>query len=226
MPLLVLEGIDGSGKSTQLSLLKEHVESLGYGVCTLHFPRVQEPIYGQLIAAYLAGELGALHDVDPRLVALLFGGDRWAAAGTLRNWLNDGKVVLLDRYYASNMAYQGAKMPRGETREVFLNWVLRMELEYFKIPRADCILYLDMLPSVARGLLDHRNSRAASPGVDIHEADMEYQREVQWLFSRLGERLSNYQVIPCVDKQGALRTPMAIHDDIAQYVSRYLSVNG
>ncbi len=222
MPLVVLEGIDGSGKSTQLSLLKDRVEGMGLGVSSLHFPRFNEPVFGELVDAYLKGAFGNLRSMDPRIVALLFAGDQWFAADQIRGWLSEGRVVLLDRYYASNLAYQGAKLPRGEAREELLNWIVRMAIDYFKIPRADCIVYLDMLPSLARSLLDHRNGGVGISTVDIHEQDIDYQREVQWLFGRLGERLSNYHVVSCVDKQGALRSPMAIHDDIVQRVMRYI----
>ena len=135
MPLIVLEGLDGAGKTTQTELLKERLESRGFRYEYLHFPRFDAPVYGGLIARFLRGELGGFDAVDPYLVALLFAGDRADAAAMIRKWLARGKYVLLDRYVNSNIAYQCAKVEGGEAREMLRRWILDLEYGHNAIPR-------------------------------------------------------------------------------------------
>ena len=97
MSLIVLEGLDGAGKSTQIDLLQQLLASRGLRYEYLHFPRFDAPIYGELIARFLRGELGAVDAVDPYVVALLYAGDRADAAPVIRRWLDEGKFVILDR---------------------------------------------------------------------------------------------------------------------------------
>ncbi|MGB8490372.1 MAG: thymidylate kinase, partial [Bacteroidales bacterium] len=117
MKLFVIEGVDGSGKSTQLTLLKDYLTGKGYSCEYLHFPRTDAPYFGELIARFLRGEFGSLNEVDPYLVALLYAGDRKDAAGIIRNWLDNKKIVLLDRYTYSNIAYQCAKLGQQDDRD-------------------------------------------------------------------------------------------------------------
>ena len=110
MKLFVIEGVDGAGKSTQIRMLKDFFSGKGYMCEYLHFPRTEAPFFGELIARFLRGEFGSIVDVDPYLVAMLYAGDRKDASAMIQQWLNDGKVVLLDRYTYSNIAYQCAKL--------------------------------------------------------------------------------------------------------------------
>ena len=95
MKLFVIEGVDGSGKSTQLKLLKDFIIQKGFDCEFLHFPRTDAPFFGELIARFLRGEFGSLRDVDPYLVAMLYAGDRKDAAALISGWLNKKKIVLL-----------------------------------------------------------------------------------------------------------------------------------
>ncbi len=113
---IVLEGLDGAGKSTQIRMLKELFARRGVACRYLHFPRFDAPVYGELIARFLRGELG-LWTVDPYLVALLFAGDRGDAARCCGSWLDAGDAVVLDRYVYSNVGFQCAKLPAGDRPE-------------------------------------------------------------------------------------------------------------
>ncbi len=128
MKFLVVEGVDGSGKSTQIKLIMNHLEEQNIPYRYVHFPRTDSAIYGELIARFLRGDFGNLNTVDPYLVALLYAGDRMDAAQMIREWLNEGYLVLLDRYVYSNIAFQCAKIPEREQQEKLRNWIL--ELEY------------------------------------------------------------------------------------------------
>ncbi len=125
--LIVLEGLDGAGKSTQIKMLRDHFEQQGLECEYLHFPRFTTPLYGDLIAKFLRGELGGVDQVDPHLVALIYAGDRGDAAPMIREWLASGKVVILDRYVYSNVGYQCGKIEDIEQRRELARWILEME---------------------------------------------------------------------------------------------------
>ena len=146
------------------------------GVATeyLHFPRFDAPVYGDLIARFLRGDLGTVEGVNPYLVALLYAGDRADAAKTINGWLAEGKVVIVDRYVYSNIGYQCAKLPAGKERDTLREWILRTEFEEFAIPRPDVSLFLDVPFSFTeRKLTETREGDDRSylqGGKDIHEA--------------------------------------------------------
>ena len=124
---IVLEGLDGAGKSTQIRMLRRFFADRGVESEYVHFPRFDSPVYGELIARFLRGEFGGVGEVDPYLVALLFAGDRADAASRIREWLAQGKAVILDRYVYSNVGFQCAKLPAGEERNRLADWILYLE---------------------------------------------------------------------------------------------------
>ena len=141
---IVLEGVDGSGKSTQIAALREMFAQKGIPTEYLHFPRFDAPYFGDLIARFLRGELGGVEQVDPYIVAMLYAGDRRDAAAMIRGWMAEGKVVICDRYVYSNIGYQCAKVADAAEREKLREWILSLEYDYFAIPRPDVSLFLDV----------------------------------------------------------------------------------
>ncbi len=127
--LVVIEGIDGSGKNTQTGLLLEAVRARGLRAETFSFPRYTEGPFAQAIADYLNGRFGPASQVPPRLAALLYAGDRFAAKAELEAALGAADVVVCDRYVASNLAHQGAKLPQAE-RPAFVRWVCDLDTSY------------------------------------------------------------------------------------------------
>ena len=116
--LIVLEGLDGSGKSTQVKLLREYLQKISPRVTYIHFPRYDAPVYGDLIARFLRGDFGSIDEVHPQLVALLFAEDRHGAVPEILEGLEDGGIVLLDRYVYSNpliSALKSRRRKRGKT---------------------------------------------------------------------------------------------------------------
>jgi Thymidylate kinase len=156
--LIVLEGLDGAGKSTQVKRLKEYLTERCGGLEYIHFPRYDAPVYGDLIGRFLKGEFGSIEAVHPQLVALLFAEDRHRAAPILREALDAGKVVLLDRYVYSNIAYQCAKLPQGAERTRLRNWIFDTEYGDFNLPEPDLNLFLD----VPIGFVSRASRRTAS----------------------------------------------------------------
>ena len=127
---IVLEGLDGAGKSTQIRMLRQLLAERGVESEYVHFPRFDAPVYGELIARFLRGEFGGVNEVDPYLVALLFAGDRAAAGPQIRAWIAEGKAVVLDRYVYSNVGFQCAKLPAGERRDRLAQWILDPDIEF------------------------------------------------------------------------------------------------
>ena len=125
--LIVMEGLDGAGKSTQVKKLKEYLAQRCGELEYIHFPRYDAPVYGDLISRFLRGDFGSNEQVHPQLVALLFAEDRHGAAPAIRQALRDGKTVLLDRYVYSNIAYQCAKLKDPQERERLRDWIFDTE---------------------------------------------------------------------------------------------------
>lgn len=135
MSVIVIEGLDGAGKSTQVNLLKEYLTEQNHSFKYLHFPRVEDGIFGDLVARFLRGEFGDNKTVNPYLVALIYAEDRQDARDMLHNWINDGNIVILDRYVYSNIAYQCAKLDSESEKEKLRKWILDLEFGYYKLPR-------------------------------------------------------------------------------------------
>lgn len=220
---IVLEGLDGAGKSTQIAKLTEMFRRRGVECEYMHFPRFDAPVYGELIARFLRGELGSVEQVNPYLVALLYAGDRANAASIIKGWLAAGKVVIVDRYVYSNIGYQCAKLSDYEERCRLREWILHTEYEEFAIPRPDVSLFLDVPFSFTeRKLSEVRegDDRAyLQGGRDIHEASLDLQRRVREVYIESSEVGDDLRVVECSSDDGAMATPDAIYERIMQFLA-------
>jgi dTMP kinase len=214
MKLFVIEGVDGAGKSTQIKLLNNFFLKQGYSTEYLHFPRTEAPFFGELIARFLRGEFGSLNEVDPYLVAMIYAGDRKDASEQIKNWLKEGKVVLLDRYTYSNIAYQCAKMKGIAEQEKLMKWILSLEFDHFGIPRPDLNIFLDVpFAFTEKKLLNARtgNDRTYLNGsTDIHEESMAFQKNVRDLYLKVSKADSRLAVVNCGNSEGIMLTPEEI----------------
>jgi dTMP kinase len=216
MPLIVLEGLDGAGKSTQLNLLRERASQEGRATEFLHFPRTDTPLYGETIARFLRGDFGDADAVDPYTVALLFAGDRAAAAPMIREWLGQGKWVFLDRYVYSNVGYQCAKIDDAVGRQRLKEWILDLEFNIYKIPRPDVSLFLDVPSRFTRESLSGRRQgedRAYLRGQkDIHEASLDFQSRVREVYLEAARHDPALKIIDCSGKNDNMLPPDAIFE--------------
>ena len=223
---IVLEGLDGAGKSTQIAKLKALFTERGVESEYLHFPRFDAPVYGDLIARFLRGDLGSVEQVNPYLVALLYAGDRADCAKTINTWLSEGKVVIVDRYVYSNIGYQCAKMSSGEERNALRDWILRTEFEQFAIPRPDLSLFLDVPFSFTeRKLTEQRegDDRSYLNGQkDIHEASLDLQRRVREVYLETAAVGDDLKVVDCSTEEGAMASPEQIFERIIDHLSPLL----
>ena len=212
--LIVLEGLDGAGKSTQVKRLKEYLLERCGSLEYIHFPRYDAPVYGDLISRFLRGDFGANDAVHPQLVALLFAEDRHGAAPAIRQALAEGKTVLLDRYVYSNIAYQCAKLPMGEERRRLRDWIFNTEYGLFELPEPDLNLFLDVpIGFVEQSLSRERHGQDRnylSGAQDIHEASIDFQRAVRDMYVGETVRDSHFRRIDCADENGAMLPPDAI----------------
>ncbi len=212
--LIVLEGLDGSGKSTQVGMLRDSLGSVHADFDYVHFPRYDAPVYGPLISRFLSGEFGSKEEVHPQLVALLFAEDRHGAAPRMRAVLERGGTVLLDRYVYSNIAYQCAKLPEGAAREALRQWILDTEYGTFALPRPDLNIFLDVPLDFVRGrLASHREGGDRAylrGGSDIHEADMEFQKTVRDIYLRQCSLDPDFTRVDCSDSDGGILPPEEI----------------
>ena len=211
---IVLEGLDGAGKSTQIKRLRQLFADRGIESEYVHFPRFDSPVYGELIARFLRGELGSIESVDPYIVALLFAGDRADMAPRIAQWQAEGKVVIVDRYVHSNIGYQCAKIADAEGRKRLKEWILSTEYGYFNIPRPDISLFLDVpFAFTAKSLAEQRSGddRAYLNGAsDIHESSLDLQRTVRQVYLDAALSDQTLKVIDCSNAEGGMDTPDGI----------------
>jgi dTMP kinase len=222
MKLFVIEGVDGSGKSTQLKLLSEYIYRKGYSCEFLHFPRTDAPYFGELIARFLRGEFGSLNEVDPYLVALLYAGDRRDASEKIRGWLDKKKIVLLDRYTYSNIAYQCAKIDDQNAQDKLMKWILTLEFDHFGIPKPDLNFFLDVPFSFTEKKLQSDRSgddRTYLKGTrDIHEESLNFQKKVRDVYLKLARSDDRLVVVDCRDRNGLMQSPEMISSLILEIV--------
>ncbi|MBO6168579.1 MAG: dTMP kinase [Bacteroidales bacterium] len=209
--LIVIEGLDGAGKSTQVRLMKEYLSEVCGRLEYIHFPRYDAPVYGGLIANFLRGAYGPIDKVHPQLVALLFAEDRRDAAPLIKEVLDEGGTVLLDRYVYSNIAYQCAKMPDSAGAEALREWILNTEFGHFGLPRPDLNIFLDVpIGFVEQSLSHQRNGsdRGYLHGAsDIHEADIEFQKRVRAMYLRQASLDKSLVVVDCAGPDGKMLPP-------------------
>ncbi len=222
MNFLVLEGVDGSGKSTQIRMLRTYLESRDIVYKYVHFPRMETGIYGELIARFLRGDLGDLNSVDPYLVALIYAGDRKDAALEIRQWLDEGVFVLLDRYVYSNIAFQCAKVPTYEKQEELRKWILNLEYAYNQIPRPDLNILLNVpFDFTQKKLTGERmgDERDYLKGMkDIHEDDLSFQKRVRDMYIWQAETCDDLRIIDCTDARGDMQKPEIIFSEIIKLI--------
>lgn len=225
MGFVVIEGLDGSGKSTQVKMLRSLITSRNIPYEYLHFPVFESPYFGELIARFLRGDLGSIAQVDPYLVAMLYAGDRFNAKQTMEQWIRSGMLVLADRYVYSNIGFQCAKVSGAVEVEKLYRWIFDLEYDYFKIPKPDLSIFLDVpMDFVIEKLSEQRESddRGYLLGkADIHEADIGFQRKVRDTYLFAVENDPAFEIIECTGSDGAMLPPQQIFDKIVSLINRY-----
>ena len=217
--LIVIEGTDGSGKSTQFRLLTKRLDDEKRSFQKLVFPQYSEPS-SALIRMYLGGEFGTKpSDVNAYAASAFFAVDRYASYKKVwGQWYENGGLILSDRYTTSNAVHQASKEPE-ETRDEFMKWLYEFEYDRLGLPRPDLTIYLDVPTDFTEKLLRHREADTDTKA-DIHEQDMEYLATCR----RIGKAAANFYgwtVIECV-RDSAMRSIEDIHEEIYRHVAACL----
>lgn len=216
--LIVIEGVDGVGKSTQYDFLKTRLENLGYTVKGLHFPTHGVGYFGKLVDKYLAGDFGKLSEVPPKFSGFLYAENREENSDKIRSWLDSGNIVLLDRYVSSAMAHQGSNISEKGERIKFYSWLERLEYDLNEIPKPDMVIVLDAdLETIKRSVHDRGRQ-------DIHESDPNHLRKAIDVYRELSELFSDYWKIIKCDSAGVLRGRNEISDDVFRALNDKINI--
>ena len=217
--LIVIEGTDGSGKSTQFRLLTERLTQEQVAFQKLVFPQYAEPS-SALIRMYLSGEFGSRpSDVGAYAASAFYAVDRYASYKKVwGDWYEKGGLVVSDRYTTSNAVHQSSKEP-PEKREEFLHWLYDFEYNKLGLPRPDLTIYLDVPTDFTEKMLRSREAATGSHA-DIHEQDMTYLATCREM-GRAAASYYSWTMISCV-KNGKMRTIENIHEEIYRHVAACL----
>lgn len=194
--LIVIEGLDGSGKATQAARLAERLAAAGRPVRKISFPDYDSKS-STLVKMYLAGELGDVGEVNAYAASGFYAADRYISYVT--DWKKDylaGHTIIADRYTTSNAAHQMAKLARAEWND-YLGWLYDCEFARMRLPRPDVVVYLDLPPAASRRLLQKRY-RDKGTGEDIHERNMQYLKICREAALYAANRLG-WRVLDCCD---------------------------
>jgi len=219
---IAIEGIDGSGKRTQIDLLSRALDARGVAHVRYSFPRY-ESTFGRLVARYLNGEFGPLEAVDAHFSALLYAGDRFEAKPALEAALASGKAVLADRYVGSNLAHQGGRVG-PQRREDFISWLRRLEYSIYGLPGEDLVIYLRLPAVEAHRLVGLKAAREYTElPRDLQEADLKHLEQAALVYDRLATE-PNWVTVECFEAAaGQLRPPEAVHRAVMAAVEARLA---
>ena len=217
--LIVFEGTDGSGKSTQFALLTKRLQAMGVDFRTMVFPQYSEPS-SSLIRMYLGGEFGARPaDVNAYAASTFYAVDRFASYRKVWGaYYKNGGLMLSDRYTTSNAVHQASKVPEAQ-REEFFRWLYEFEYRHMELPKPDIVIYLDVPTELTEQMM-RRREQATSTHADIHEQNMEYLS----LCRRTGLEAAKYYgwtIINCA-RDGKMRSIEEIHNEIFALVQTCL----
>jgi dTMP kinase len=219
---IVIEGLDGSGKSTQIQKLQDFFEQKGIPSKFIHFPMLNQGIYGDLIAAFLRGDFGTIENVHPQLVALLFANDRKEHIHLIENWLREGYYVLADRYVYSNVAFQCAKLKHETEAKALHHWILNYEYQLLNLPKPDISVFLDVpFEIIESNLKMHRTGEDRdylNGKKDIHENALDFQLEVYKQYKNLSQTQEDLIALDCSDPNKGLLSIEAVHQKILSFL--------
>ncbi|MES2749594.1 MAG: thymidylate kinase [Patescibacteria group bacterium] len=210
--LIVIDGGANVGKATQADMLMNRLIAEGYQVGKIDFPRYSQNSIGHFIRECLDGEEDKFAELDPRIVAMVYAIDRFESKKQIEEWMEEGRIIIFDRYVSSNMMHQGAKVHDADAREEFFSWVEHLEYDILGLPRPDMTIYLDIPPQDSQKLLEYIEDIGVTV-VDPKEKDKLHQAKVSKCASYLANTHNQWVTVPCVT-DGALRLREEIHEEV------------
>ncbi|MCX6794536.1 MAG: dUTP diphosphatase [Candidatus Falkowbacteria bacterium] len=201
---IVIDGTDGSGKTTQLCLLKARLEEEGYDVAIADFPQYNTKSAG-LVEEYLSGKYGQAEEVNSYQASIFYAVDRYDASFKIRQWLAEGKIVLANRYTSANMGHQGGKIANPLERKVFFNWLYDLEYKIFEIPRPDLSIILHVESAVAQELAKTRAREDwIGKKADIHEDNLDHLKKAELIYLEIANSFPDFKLISCTKNNAIL----------------------
>ena len=215
--IVAIEGADGVGKNTAARGLCDALNASGRRATVIGFPRYEETVGGVTIGRFLAGEMPV--PVTPQAAAVLYALDRFESRTRIQAALDAHDVVIFDRYIASNMAYQGAKLPEDEALGI-MEWILALETGQFALPKPTLSIYLDVPWEIARKMILEKEERSYTDrNLDEYEADIALQQRVRASYEKIvdGDILGPWRVVRA-SEGGEMRAREAIVADMIRHV--------
>lgn len=219
--IIVIEGSDGAGKTTQIEFLKEYFKKNRIKFSDFDFPQYENSFFGEFIGRFLNNEFGAVNGVSPYFVSFPFAADRFLAKDDLKKRKHEGQVVILDRYVGSNAAYQGARIKDPQKRKEFIDWLFEMEYQAYKIPREDLNIFLYVPIDIAQKLIIERSQKEYLTGTkkrDIYEKDVNFQKAVSEIYQSFCRKYKNWILVDCT-KDGKILPREEIHAKVIKVCS-------
>lgn len=207
-PIIVLEGLDACGKSTQTELLLENLKQKEISVAWKRFPGYESTPAGPKIAAYLRGEMGDFHEIDPKMIASLYAADRLYLLEEIEKMRNENDLVIFDRGVTSNLIYTPARGKNKAEAKDLKTYVEKLEYELFGFPKESLVLFLDASLEARKKIHAAKNRLA-----DLHESDEAYLKKVREVALQMCEEDFRWINIP-VDRNGELKR----RDELAQTI--------
>ncbi len=225
--LIVIDGIDGSGKATQVALLAKRLKKEGINVKTIDFPRYEKNFFGALIGEYLTGKYGDFIAMDPRVASVLYAADRWESSKEIKTWLEEEYVVLADRYVSANQIHQGGKIDDIKKRKEFLKYLDDMEYGVFKIPRPDLTIYLDVPFEVSSEWLKKkilgRKKKYLKGNKDVAEDNLLHLKNSRNSALALEKQHKNWKRIQCCEGMVCM-IPEDVHEEVFKIVKPIIKI--
>jgi len=194
---IVIDGTDGSGKTTQLELLKCKLRDEGYDVAVIDFPQYNTKSAGP-VEEYLSGKYGQADEVSAYQASIFYAVDRYDASIKIREWLKEGKIVLANRYTSANMGHQGCKINNPLERKVFFNWLYDLEYKIFEIPQPDISIILHVESAIAQELAKKRAREDWNGKTnDIHENNLEHLKKAEAVYMEIAKTFPGFEIINC-----------------------------
>lgn len=222
--IIAIEGTDASGKGTQSQLLVDYLQSKEVPTEYIDFPQYYDNFYGKMVARFLNGEFGELEECHPHLISVVYALDRLESKPVLTKWLNEGKVVVINRYVGSNMAHQSAKLSPSKWNDC-IAMIEKMEFEVNAIPREDLVLFLHVPTVWSQSLVDAKGDRGYLHGKkrDIAEDHEVHQQLSEQVFLKIVEDKQHWEKISCVTNE-VLRDVEDIHEEVVSVVEGKLQI--
>lgn len=218
---IVLEGTDGSGKTVQFEHLLKRLKKEGYKCQTVSFPQYGQPS-AYFVEQYLTGKYGGWREVGPYRASIFYALDRYAASFKIRKALKQGKIVLANRYFASNLGHQGAKMNNRQERCRFFEWVYQLEFKILGIPKPDLNIFLHLPAKISYQLVAKKGAREYLHGKkrDIHEKDIQHLKQAEEAYLDAIKLFpKDFVIIECAP-QGQLLSINEIADKIWRVIKK------